>query len=431
MNKQKIKKKKIRQKKKEEKSNEKKQEFLSLILKLNVLFSYYNELGDEFSFINYKNEKESVKIVEDTNITAFINILFLGKSGSGKTTLINHILGEKKSLEGGTGFSTTSKNIIVYKKKDVPIRLYDVKGIENEKSRDNYIQILKDFNKNNSDSKDVIHAIFYCKEYIKDGTIIEEIEYKVFEKMINLNVKIIFIITKIYYDCYGINKDPHDDKTENKRNMERKTIEKALETEIKKACKTNKLNGDDYFKNNIKIYYVNLKRDYSFKPPVPVLGIDKVLSYFTELVTDREWEDLKNSCIQKDYEKCKEYCQKNHFLKNYSNLEDINKKNQIEATNYLKGLKAGAFFSGMIPGLDIGMEYFYKYTFEKKLESIYGFNYDEAKEEIKKAEKIKNEKEENEIRENIFLNSIESENNKHEKETDSIRKKRNVIDSKY
>ena len=249
--------------------------------------------------------------------------------------------------------------------------------------------------------------------------------------MINLNVKIIFIITKIYYDCYGINKDPHDDKTENKRNIKRKTIEKAIETEIKKACKINKLNGDDYFKNNIEIYYVNLKRDYSFKPPVPVLGIDKVLSYFTELVTDREWEDLKNSCIQKDYEKCKEYCQKNHFLKNYSNLEDINKKNQIEATNYLKGLKAGAFFSGMIPGLDIGMEYFYKYTFEKKLESIYGFNYDEAKEEIKKAEKIKNEKEENEIRENIFLNSIDSENNKHEKETDSIRKKRNVIDSKY
>ena len=38
-----------------------------------------------------------------------MNILLLGESGAGKSTLLNLIVGEKKSLEGGNGFSTTSK----------------------------------------------------------------------------------------------------------------------------------------------------------------------------------------------------------------------------------------------------------------------------------------------------------------------------------
>ena len=46
---------------------------------------------------------------------------------------------------------------------------------------------------------------------------------------------------------------------------------------------------------------------------------------------------------------------------------------------YLKGLKAGAFFSGLVPGVDIGMEYYYRHLFEKKLKQLYGFNYEEAK----------------------------------------------------
>ena len=50
-----------------------------------------------------------------------------------------------------------------------------------------------------------------------------------------------------------------------------------------------------------------------------------------------------------------------------------------EAKEYMKGLKACAFFSGMIPGVDIGMEYFYKKKFKKKLKALYGFDYNIAK----------------------------------------------------
>ena len=45
----------------------------------------------------------------------------------------------------------------------------------------------------------------------------------------------------------------------------------------------------------------------------------------------------------------------------------------------MKGLKACAFFSGMVPGVDIGMEYFYKKKFKKKLKALYGFDYNMAK----------------------------------------------------
>lgn len=63
-----------------------------------------------------------------------MNVLLMGRSGSGKSTLINLLLDEKKSIEGGTGFSTTSKDIVVYKKDCIPLRFYDVKGIESEET---------------------------------------------------------------------------------------------------------------------------------------------------------------------------------------------------------------------------------------------------------------------------------------------------------
>lgn len=110
--------------------------------KLYVLYSYYNELGDVFSFINSENKEKLIQIEEDMDGTAFINILFLGQSGVGKSTLINLILEEKKSLEGGTGNATTSKNFLVYKKSGVPIRLLDAKGIEKQETVDNYDKIL-------------------------------------------------------------------------------------------------------------------------------------------------------------------------------------------------------------------------------------------------------------------------------------------------
>jgi len=306
----------------------------------------------------------------------------LGRSGSGKSTLINLILGENKSLEGGNGFSTTSKNIIVYKKTGIPIRLYDVKGIENENSVDNYLKILTDFNQNNSNSKDD-YAIFYCIDYNKRTTI-EKMEFKIYEKLVEIKKKIYFIITKINYD---INKEPEDKKTKETRENHREEIENAIKDKIKNICQERQINGEDFIKNYITIDYVNLVRNYEVEPYVPVCGIDKVLSYFSKLYSDEKWKELEYYCSNKNDQKCKEYCEKNYFLKKYS-FNNINERNKNEANKYLFYLGAGAMFSGMVPGVDIGMEYFYKSKFKEKLESLYGFNYDEAlkvyKEELKK-----------------------------------------------
>ena len=71
------------------------------------------------------------------------------------------------------------------------------------------------------------------------------------------------------------------------------------------------------------------------------------------------------------------YCKKNPFLLNVD-FEKINKRNKEEANSFLKYLKVEAIFSGIIPGVDIGMEYLYRYLFKKKLKSLYGFDYDKA-----------------------------------------------------
>ena len=373
-----------------ESEKEKELETLEFIRKLNVLFCYYNELGDEFSFINSEKKEVNIKIEDDSNITVFINILFLGKSGSGKSTLINLLLGEKKSIEGGTGFSTTSKNIIVYKKAGVPIRFYDVKGIENEKTVDNYAKILTNFNENNSSSKDSINAIFYCMEYKSAGNLIEEMEFKLFEKLIQFNIQIIFLITKTPYD---INKKHKNKKTEKARETQRKNIKNSINSLIKSIFKKNNKEeeGQKFINNYLKFFFVNLVRTESLD--VPVFGIDKVLSFFSNSVSKEDWEELENACFRREEKKCKEFCKKNPFLRYYSEFEKINERNKFEANEYLKKLKAGAFFSGMIPLFDIGMEYYYKSIFKKKLLSLYGFDYDKA-ENIVKQNKINDKKKE-------------------------------------
>ena len=119
-----------------------------------------------------------------------------------------------------------------------------------------------------------------------------------------------------------------------------------------------------------QIFFVNLVR----KANNPIFGIDKVLSSFSELVPKKDWNDLESACKENDEEKCIVLIKRNLFLKHFSELDNLNKKNQEEAQRYLKKLRIGAIFSGMIPGVDIGMEYLYKYKFKTKLKALYGFD---------------------------------------------------------
>ena len=359
---------------------------------------------------------------DDLNITTFVNILLLGQSGAGKSTLINLLLDEMKSLEGGNGFSTTSKKIIVYKKSDYPIRFYDVKGIENQESVDNYYKIMTELNDNDSISHDSINVIFYCIEYNGQGTIIRQMENLLFKKLIKCKIPIFYIITKTSHNPDIKSGGDIDEEYEN----EREKIENDINSLIKESFKINKAEENDkqkikendgqklenaeiQFENNeqkikendgqklendeqkldesqyfikkyTKIIFVNLVR----KRDNPIFGIDKVLSELSKLVPKDNWNELEKAIKSRNVEECKELLKKNIFLRYYSEIDNLNKINQEDAKRYLKNLKAGAFFSGTIPGLDIGMEYYYKKLFKNKLKSLYGFDYKLAKEAVNK-----------------------------------------------
>ena len=182
-------------------------------------------------------------------------------------------------------------------------------------------------------------------------------------------------------------------------------IETAIKSQIKSIFEAENKNkeGEEYIKNYVKIYYVNLVKDLSLG--VPVFGIDNVLNFFKEIVPQNNWENLKKACKSENKEDCVKYCDDNPFLKIYSNFLKIKERNRKEAKKYLNGLRAGAIVSGMIPGVDIGMEYLYKYKFLEKLKALYGFDFNEEKENEnnknnkKKEEEKKEEKEKKEKKE--------------------------------
>lgn len=401
------------------------EEIVQFIRRINVIFSYYNELGDNFSFINSKGKKVDIIIEDFPENPAFIDILLLGKTGSGKSTFINLLLDEKKSIEGGRGISTTSKNLIVYRKKDIPIRFYDVKGMENKETVENYSKILIEHNLNSEGVKNPINAIFYCMNYTID-TVLYQMEYQLFDKLIEFNIPILFIITKTPYNP----KIKHNKKkVEQTRINERDKIKNVV-LDLIKECFINKGKKEEeakqFIKNFVKFYFVNLRRIVS--EDLPPFGIEEVLSFFSKSVSEEDWEKLEMSCKQNDEEDCKNLCFNNPFLHFYSDFNKLNIRNKGIALEYLKGLKAGAFFSGWIPGLDIGMEYFYRFKFKEKLKHLYGFDLDKAEKfsSIKEENKINKKEDENE---DLISSSTTTENDSN-KRSNNIESEEKKIDEK-
>ena len=63
-------------------------QFSLFFRKVNVIFCYYNELGDEFSFMNSNNKEILINNEGESNSPVFINILLIGNTGAWKSTLI-------------------------------------------------------------------------------------------------------------------------------------------------------------------------------------------------------------------------------------------------------------------------------------------------------------------------------------------------------
>ena len=297
----------------------------------------------------------------------------------------------------------------MYRKKGYPIRFYDVPGIENENTKQNYIEIMENFKMKNKISYESINAIFYCLKYITDDTILLGIEKELFPKLVEFRIPIIFIITKT---PYNIKEKSSDTELQKIREDARNTIENKIKESLKKNMKDNE--AEEFISKHIKFVYVNL---VEFKldtgGTAPIFGINKILSHLSKLVPKDNWKKLKEACKNKKKDECKKLLKANIFLRYYSDFEKIQKRNEGEAEKYLKRLEAGAFFSGMVPGLDIGMEYYYRSLFQQKLKSLYNFDYDKAIKALKE-NNIFDEKQDNisEIGKNDDDSMNKEENNK-------------------
>lgn len=142
------------------------------------------------------------KIIEEQSNLKNLNVMVIGKTGVGKSTLINAVFSEEMATTG-QGQPITQK-MALYTKPNVPLRIYDTKGLElNEQAQKEVKAEIFDTIKNQNALNDIsesIHCIWYCINATSDR--IEEVELEWLraftkENQVN-NIPVIVVLTKAY-----------------------------------------------------------------------------------------------------------------------------------------------------------------------------------------------------------------------------------------
>ena len=172
---------------------------LKIIKKFIYIFSYYNELGDEFlEEINNQNDHIFSKINDNHEDNKYrINIICIGKSQRGKSTFINYLLKEKRAKEGGAGSSCSTK-ILKYKVDDIPLNIYDTIGVSHEKDGHVINELISKIKElQNQIKNEGLQLVLYFLDY-RDPDIFESNEVEIFKQFCCGYTKVyyLFVCTK-------------------------------------------------------------------------------------------------------------------------------------------------------------------------------------------------------------------------------------------
>lgn len=152
-------------------------------------------LGDFKGSIDSLFAKKSTDASTDER--DIVNIMLSGKTGVGKSTLVNAVFGEDLA-KTGVGAPVT-QNIAKYEQEGVPLRVYDVRGLELsaavQKSIRAEVKKLVRASRASEATSDDIHLMWYC--VASESARLEDVEIA-FVNDLAQTIDVVLVITQSY-----------------------------------------------------------------------------------------------------------------------------------------------------------------------------------------------------------------------------------------